>query len=177
MDDCLFKPIGLESLRLRLNQVPQTAMSDELPGLPLPAGDAFDLLLLKEMSGGDVATVRRLMEELHASNRTDYQRLEPLLEAGDLQQLAELAHRIKGAARLVQAELLCDRCVELEDACRNGSEESLLRSRVMQLQQALDSLQSYLQAQLGSSAQECGDCASTCGEGKGCGRQSRTTWI
>ncbi|MNM70132.1 Virulence sensor protein BvgS precursor [compost metagenome] len=177
MDDCLFKPTGLESLRLRLKQVPQTATPDELPGPPLPTGDAFDLLLLKEMSGGDAAMVRRLMEELHSSNRTDSQRLEPLLEAGDLQQLAELAHRIKGAARLVQAELLCDRCVELEDACRNGSEESLLRSRVMQLQQALDSLQSYLQAQLGSSAQECGDCASTCGEGKGCGRQSRTTWI
>ncbi|MBO3276580.1 transporter substrate-binding domain-containing protein [Pseudomonas schmalbachii] len=176
MDDCLFKPTGLESLRSRLNQVPRIVDSDDLPDAPMPAGDAFDLLLLKEMSGGDSAMVGRLLEELIASNRADSQRLEPLLEEGDLQQLAELAHRIKGAARLVQAESLCSRCVELEDACRDGADESLLRSRVMQLQQALDGLQSQLQAQLGT-AQGCSDCASACDENKPCGRPGRPAWI
>ncbi|UUC53403.1 Hpt domain-containing protein [Pseudomonas citronellolis] len=88
------------------------------------------------------------MAELVSSNEADAEQLEPLLHAQDRRHLAELAHRIKGAARLVGAMALHDRCAELEKVCTERAEFSTLRSAVEQLRRALDALQASLHGHL-----------------------------
>ncbi len=61
--------------------------------------------------------LRRLLDELLTSNRKDLETLEGLVQRQETGELAELAHRIKGAARVVRGEQLVESCRRLEDAC------------------------------------------------------------
>jgi two-component system sensor histidine kinase EvgS len=145
MNDCLFKPIGLDNLRQRLEAVPKSTVSEE--------GDddqqsAFNLKSLREMTGGNPGLIRRLLEELYSSNQIDIGQLWPLWEAGDWRQLADLAHRMKGAARLVNAESLQDLCGKLEGGCKDGLDRQELRQRALSVKQAMADLQDSLQHQL-----------------------------
>ncbi|MGV8254734.1 Hpt domain-containing protein, partial [Pseudomonas aeruginosa] len=54
--------------------------------------------------------LRELLETLLGSNRQDLQRLAILLREGDRTRLAEHAHRIKGAARMIGARTLLEAC-------------------------------------------------------------------
>lgn len=73
-------------------------MKDEL-STQQPMENLFDSRSLKSITGGEPTALRRLLDTLLASSRSDRARLLHLLEHNDLQGLAELAHRIKGAAR------------------------------------------------------------------------------
>lgn len=84
----------------------------------------FDIRSLEAITGGEPAALQRLLETLLASSRDDRTRLAELLALADLQGVAELAHRIKGAARVVGSSLLVESCSCLEKACQNPSESS-----------------------------------------------------
>jgi len=148
MDDCLFKPIGLDNLRMRLETVPKitTPVESEAEGEGQSAG--FDLKALREMTGGNPGLIRRLLEELYSSNRIDIDQVRPLWEAGDWKQLADLAHRMKGAARLVNADVLQDLCCKLEGGCKDGLGSKELRARALAVEQAMAVLQDSLLQQL-----------------------------
>ncbi|MBB4867999.1 two-component system sensor histidine kinase EvgS [Pseudomonas nitritireducens] len=148
MNDCLFKPIGLENLRQRLESVPKSAVGDELDEQSGSHDSAFNLKALREMTGGNPGLIRRLLEELYSSNQIDIDQVWPLWEIGDWKQLADLAHRIKGAARLVNAEALQELCSKLEGGCKDGLDRQELRSRVLGVKQAMADLQDSLQHQL-----------------------------
>lgn len=149
MDDCLFKPIGLDLLRQHLQRLARM-----VPESPLP-GDTFEpeglnIHSLMQISGGDVAVVRELLEELLTSNATDAQLLEPLLNDADWQRLGELAHRIKGVARLVGAQRLLEHCIALEDACFEPADAERAAVHVSALREALAALQTHLDSHLQS---------------------------
>ncbi len=69
------------------------------------------------LTGGEPTMLRRLLDELLTSNRKDLETLEGLVQRQETGELAELAHRIKGAARVVRGEQLVESCRRLEDAC------------------------------------------------------------
>jgi two-component system sensor histidine kinase EvgS len=121
MDDCLFKPISLQQLNARLVLI--TSPRDA----PAPAGD-FDLTTLEQLTGGDRLSIHPLLKELLASNAMDRERLLDLSSRHDVSGLADLAHRIKGAARIIQAEPLVVACDALEGACREGINVALTES-------------------------------------------------
>nr|ACP17944.1 putative multi-sensor hybrid histidine kinase [Pseudomonas nitroreducens] len=146
MNDCLFKPIGLENLRKRLDSVPSIVADTEPDAL-----QGFDLRLLKEMTEGNPALIRRLLEELRSSNDIDIEQVGPLLEAQDWKQLGDLAHRMKGAARLVNAGVLQDGCAGLEVACRDRFDPAEIRAKVMVVVSAMADLQRGLSEQLARS--------------------------
>jgi two-component system sensor histidine kinase EvgS len=149
MDDCLFKPIGLDNLRVRLDAVPKiSAVNDSQEAEMDKQADGVDLKSLREMTGGNPGLIRRLLEELHSSNRIDIGQVRPLWEAGDWKQLADLAHRMKGAARLVNADTLQDLCSKLEGGCKDGLDSKELRNRALAVEQAMASLQDDLLQQL-----------------------------
>jgi len=148
MDDCLFKPIGLDNLRTRLDAVPKmTAAHDDQASVEKRV-DGLDLKSLREMTGGNPGLIRRLLEELHSSNRIDIDQVRPLWEAGDWKQLADLAHRMKGAARLVNAEVLQDLCSKLEGGCKDGLDSRELGNRAQAVELAMATLQDDLLQQL-----------------------------
>ena len=134
MDDCLFKPISLRQLSTRLSLIMPNAS---------PSTDGVDLTSLEQLTGGDTTSIKSLLEELVSSNAEDETRLLRLFAQHDVPGLADLAHRIKGGARIIQAQRLIVACETLEDACRGG-DESLLADAVEKLRQAMEHLAQYL---------------------------------
>ncbi|MFO5992150.1 Hpt domain-containing protein, partial [Pseudomonas aeruginosa] len=144
MDDCLFKPLGLETLR---NYLATSFGRDAAQ----PRG-LYDAAALSSLGGGRPERLRELLETLLGSNRQDLQRLAILLREGDRTRLAEHAHRIKGAARMIGARTLLEACEALEDACRRSGDGECLQAPGERLRLALEALQEELQEQLAGAA-------------------------
>lgn len=144
MDDCLFKPLGLETLR---NYLATSFGRDAAQ----PRG-LYDAAALSSLGGDRPERLRELLETLLGSNRQDLQRLAILLREGDRTRLAEHAHRIKGAARMIGARTLLEACEALEDACRRSGDGECLQAPGERLRLALEALQEELQEQLAGAA-------------------------
>jgi two-component system sensor histidine kinase EvgS len=108
MDDCLFKPLTLAALSQWVEGINVTDLAP-----------AFSLEGFELMTGGNPVLNRRLLTELLSSNRLDRQDLLALSDSTDLQSFVDIAHKIKGAARIVLASRLIDSCEALEAACRS----------------------------------------------------------
>ncbi|VVN04021.1 Virulence sensor protein BvgS [Pseudomonas fluorescens] len=104
MDDCLFKPLTLNALSERLSGIRPAALAP-----------AFSLTGLHMLTGGNPAMDRRLLQEMLSSNNQDRRALQALKGATELKPYLDLAHKIKGAARIIQATRLIESCEALED--------------------------------------------------------------
>jgi two-component system, NarL family, sensor histidine kinase EvgS len=67
-----------------------------------------------------------------------------------LQDIIEQAHKIKGAARIVQANLLATQCEALEQACARGEELPLIETGIKALEKCMLELERQLRMQLDS---------------------------
>ncbi|WHS63248.1 transporter substrate-binding domain-containing protein [Pseudomonas sp. G2-4] len=139
MDDCLFKPISLRDLHARLASVTPDAES--------ASSNDIDLTSLEQLTGNDSTAIKQLLKELVNSNAEDAARLRRLSAQQDLPGLADLAHRIKGGARIIQAQRLIAACEALENACRS-SDRTLLAQAVDDLHQAMEQLAEQLEISL-----------------------------
>ncbi|AZF16591.1 transporter substrate-binding domain-containing protein [Pseudomonas sp. R3-18-08] len=147
MDDCLFKPISLNDLNARLaSRVPAAAVPAEQCATATIEG--IDVTSLEQLSRGDAAGVRSLLQDLATSNAQDMTRLIQLFTQHDLIGLSDLAHRVKGGAKIIQAHWLVDCCEVLEIACK-GLNSAVLTEAVDALQQAMEGLEQRLDAYLG----------------------------
>ncbi|MCK3863872.1 transporter substrate-binding domain-containing protein [Pseudomonas sp. B329] len=126
MNDCLIKPLGLDELDARLlelqpgaeSDTPQLAHSRAEPLILAPGEiQVVDLGPLELLISGEPVKFRHILDELIKNNRKDCQVLSALLHVGDTESLNQLAHRIKGAARVVHGDQLVDRCRHLEVVC------------------------------------------------------------
>lgn len=136
MDGCLFKPTGLEDLRLAL--APRTAgvATDN-------AGAAFDLSPLLTLTQGDDDALSELLTPLLDSLEEDRALLSTLKGQGAFAKLHDLAHRVKGGARLVKAEVLTSCCETLEGACERR-DRGALDAAVESVDAAIEQLQHSL---------------------------------
>ncbi|KAA8692063.1 PAS protein [Pseudomonas caricapapayae] len=117
MDDCLFKPISLSMLSERL------AAISPLAHTPLP----FSLDSVSNLTGNRPEMVERLLTQLRQSNHEDRLLLARLTPEDNRDKTRDLAHRIKGAARIISASRLVDACEALEQACEPGMPDEQLR--------------------------------------------------
>ena len=123
MDDCLFKPLSLASLATHLTAHladggSRTAV--KVARNPAIALEVLDLNALSELTGADPQAIRTLLDDLQEANRGDLSELNGLRHGGDPQALVSLVHRIKGAARIVQARQLLEAIAEIEQAVDAG---------------------------------------------------------
>ena len=140
MNDCLFKPISLTALERQLAQI-----------APPPPHLHLDLGNFEALTGGDPQLSWRLLEELLSSSRHDRQELKALAAAhAPLQDIIEQAHKIKGAARIVQATSLAAHCETLEQACARGAEWAQIETDVKALEKLMLELERLLKVQLHS---------------------------
>ncbi|KAA0984749.1 transporter substrate-binding domain-containing protein [Pseudomonas sp. ANT_J12] len=141
MDDCLFKPIRLGDLSAWL--------AARFPGelnaadIPSPPASEIDLSGLEQYVGSDRTLINRLVHDLAVTNREDRQHLLQAHAAGNRQDLQDLAHRIKGGARMVRAIRLVECCEQLEMACAEGR-AVLIDEAVERLQQSMARLDQSL---------------------------------
>ena len=142
MDDCLFKPIGLHDLS---TAVTRGTLNTHEPPPPASVVDAaIDLSGLRQMSGDDPAMIDDLLVQLAASNAEDMARLQALHAEGHVPGLLELAHRIKGGAKMVRARQLIHGCELLEAACQESADSAALEQAVQGLRSAMRELDQYL---------------------------------
>jgi len=137
MNECLFKPLSLSVLSQWVDSV-----------RPLFRTPAFNLQGMHSLTGGNPAQVRRLLTELLNSSRLDRQDLQALSRGGNHQALAEIAHRIKGAARIAQATRLIDSCDALEQACLQTLPQSEIARRCEDSHDAILELENALEQAL-----------------------------
>ncbi|MGE7958036.1 transporter substrate-binding domain-containing protein [Pseudomonas sp. NPDC089530] len=139
MDDCLFKPISLGDLSARLASVQSGAQSSVHGVLsPVVEGD-INLSSLQQLTRGDHSAIRKLLGDLTSSNEEDMLRLIKLFGEHDLSGLSDLAHRVKGGARIIKASSLIQCCEQLEAVC-TGGDAAALTEAVDALQQAMERL-------------------------------------
>ncbi|MDD2047808.1 transporter substrate-binding domain-containing protein [Pseudomonas putida] len=153
MIDCLIKPLGLDELDARLLALePGTELDGEFVPIPseplIQAPEALrlvDLGPLELLISSEPVKFRQILGELINNNRKDCQALKALLQAGDTDKLGQLAHRIKGAAKVVKGEQLVERCRQLEIACLDPQVSfAQLEQAVAQVEAAIDALEDAL---------------------------------
>jgi two-component system sensor histidine kinase EvgS len=141
MDDCLFKPLTL------------TALSQWVEGRePSDRDPAFSLQGLRLLTGGNPVMDLRLLTELLNSNRQDREALLALSLSEGPQSFLDIAHKIKGAARIVQASRLIDSCEALEKACHQAFDHQEVANCSKALERAMLELEHALQQQIGVNA-------------------------
>lgn len=147
MDECLFKPIGLKALEAWLSTVPEvmTPARAELEALQ-DGIEEIDLTNLEQLTRGDKEAMRKLLQELDNNNEEDMTRLQKLFAQHDVQGLSNLAHRIKGGARIIGYSALIQSCEEVETAC-GEQEHSALTEAINSLYQCMERLSFYLRTQ------------------------------
>ena len=129
MNDCLFKPISLTLLSQRLTELEP----------PRCTANVFNIDSLYSLSGRDDQRIKLLLEELVRSNRIDLKALSELHVNDGLEAFADIAHRIKGAARIVGAFQLITHCEQLEQAS-----QATLQGRCDDVQRAMQALEQAL---------------------------------
>lgn len=152
MDECLVKPVGLDTLGARLaHHLSVMAQPEPARGGIRADAPLFDLAPLLEIAGGDDGRHWALLEELIRTNREDIAKVQARAEQGNLMQVAELAHRIQGAASILKATSLVQACAEVERLCHQGgaAEAPALASSIQALTQAVLALEQGLLSQRG----------------------------
>ncbi len=138
MDGCLFKPTGLEDLRAALASR-TAAVTDE-------AEPVFDISALITLTGGDKGALNELLLPLLGSLEEDRVLLTALPARVDFAALHDLAHRIKGGARMVKAPVLISCCETLESVCErrdSAALEAALQATGAAIEHLHDSLSRY----------------------------------
>ncbi|WP_264309867.1 transporter substrate-binding domain-containing protein [Pseudomonas putida] len=128
MDDCLFKPLGLDSL--------VQALARARPAM-------LDLVHMRRLVANDEPALRALLADLRTSTLQDLQQLEQSM--ANPAALAMLAHRIKGGARIARAKRVVELCERLERSC---NEKPLAREGVKNDVKALCEAMVQLERQL-----------------------------
>jgi two-component system sensor histidine kinase EvgS len=148
MDDCLFKPLSLVALSQWVMGI--RGIKEIKPTVVTPA---FSLQGLHALTGGNPASNLRLLTELLNSNRLDRQELLALSYTPDPQPFLDIAHKIKGAARIVQATRLVDSCEALEATCHERFSPEKVSECCNAVERALLELEQALLQQIGQNDQ------------------------
>ena len=137
MDGCLFKPTGLDDLRAAL--APRTAnrLADD-------AEPAFDVSSLIALTEGDKAALNELLLPLLNSLKEDRAVLRAQQGQVDFAALHDLAHRVKGGARMVKATTLITCSETLEGVCERR-DSAAVGAAVEALGAAIDHLHQSLE--------------------------------
>ncbi|MBX9749625.1 MAG: PAS-domain containing protein [Roseococcus sp.] len=112
MDGFLAKPVSLDGLSRALSRfLPEVAGEG-----PVQGGALFDPEALRGLFGQDRARLSSILESFAEQARHDIDGM----RGADAAMLAQAAHRLKGASRMVGARLLAERAQALEGAVKAG---------------------------------------------------------
>ncbi|MDH0301805.1 MULTISPECIES: transporter substrate-binding domain-containing protein [unclassified Pseudomonas] len=117
MDECLFKPISLRTLR---GSLPQGDVASQEQPFDRQGSSGFDLGQLRHLTQDDDQLIRRLLEQLAESNALDLQALRDLGPQPLADTLAAVVHRVKGGAKMLKVRNVVQDCEALEQAIANG---------------------------------------------------------
>lgn len=142
MNDCLFKPISLAELERIINTFsPDKNINDP----------HFGTESVEKLTGNNKDLVNKLLKELLKSNKNDLNSLREAIEEKDLNAVRDFAHKIKGAARIIDAKRLVSICEKLEDASNIKKADQ----QVIQLSIEMSSLEQEVKAYMRTYIDQC----------------------
>jgi PAS domain S-box-containing protein len=150
MDDALIKPVPLRVLGRTiaqwLRQPPVEVGAPEPTSVTVEAETSappVDWTRLLEITGGDRLFGREMLHAFVAAKRPEVDHLAALLAEGSLDEIARLAHRLKGAARTVAVPSVAAACEQIEQAARTDQRGTALGAR-RDLRAAFDRLATHV---------------------------------
>ncbi|WP_335927637.1 transporter substrate-binding domain-containing protein [Pseudomonas sp. R76] len=144
MDDCLFKPTNLKTLESCLALVPSAAITVAMSDAAPAEHAAIDFSQLGQLVAGDAVALDELLGDLTQSNDQELARLPVIFFEEDVQGLCDLAHKVKGGARIIKAHGLIAACEQLEAVCAANLDEEALESAVAGLSEEMKGLATSL---------------------------------
>lgn len=158
MNDYLSKPTTLEALKAKIEHwvtadtaAKQTAATDAAPALATVAAATteeppLDTHTLAEFTGGDASLRREILRQFIASHEPDTIALRAALNDGDSSRIAEAAHRVKGASRMVGAQPYAEVAERIESAARNN-DQNTVNNCIADFEKEQARLSAYLRAE------------------------------
>jgi two-component system sensor histidine kinase EvgS len=149
MDDYVPKPVEMRNLLSKLDRWLPLA-ENGAASAPEPAakaggqtGDPVDPGPLAEISGGDKALEREILQDYRNSNDADARMLDDAFARRDPDAVRQVAHRMKGAGRMVGAQDLALLCERMEQGGRERQWDELLKIKPL-LDEELQRLNRFL---------------------------------
>ncbi len=142
MDDCLFKPVSLSTLSQLLLGLPVVQQREEL----FASAYQSDVeAILAELTGGDREVRMALLAEARRSYQVDLRELAALAESMDVEALSNVFHRIKGGARIFNAQPVVEACELAEALCKQQPVHTdAVRAGARQVAEELERLLAHL---------------------------------
>ncbi|WP_312240775.1 ATP-binding protein [Pantoea sp.] len=111
MDDCLFKPVSLD----QIVHILEKHCQQTLGAAPAPLEKTHNIRKSVEaMVGGDVQMAHSFLHEVRQQLEQDKQTLAEIASLQDRAALAEMAHKVKGLARILSCQKVAVCCDEIE---------------------------------------------------------------
>lgn len=159
MNDYLPKPISLSGLQTKIKQwisrVPETAMT-EIPKSPAaestqqttpPEAALLDDDTLNQFTGGDQGLRLEILQQFLDSTKADVADLEKALSGTDLDAIRRVAHRAKGASRMVGAQAFAAALESIEHAANSGDRAATDRA-IPEMRAECARLESFLEQEI-----------------------------
>lgn len=153
MDDVLVKPVALNALgtmlRLYLSENDKeikVAMVDEKRCGNVDISIPIDLHGLNAITGGDAEFGIDIQRGFLAEKNAEIEYFVSILDKGNKQEIARVAHRIKGAAKTIAAAALSEICAQIELAAVTGNDYKEIESMKNKLEYEFDRVRSYILA-------------------------------
>ncbi len=140
MDDCLFKPISLTALNERLSRISVGRRYRDGQAEAPP----FDMGSIVALTGDRPEMIEHLINQLISSCREDARELGERLVGDDRREIHDVAHKIKGAARIISANKVIDLCERLEGACDGDGPLTAVKDHAQALKVAMEALERAL---------------------------------
>ncbi|WP_256679236.1 ATP-binding protein [Pseudomonas sp. AOB-7] len=158
MDDCVFKPLSLKGLSSVLSSLAVLQrVSEAAREEPEQTDSEVIASILRDLTGGDLAMMQALISEARSGYARDLAELKAQRQSFVPESLADLAHRIKGGARILRARRIIEACERVENLCH---EMPLDRDAVMAHAAIVESELEVLISQVNSvGASEGGRCS------------------
>ena len=159
MDECLTKPLDVDGLlqalqrHLPLDESGPAMAQDSAPEWKSQPA-AFDLASLHGFSSGNIRLEAEFLATLLRANDGDMKEVSARVHGGAVGSAVTIAHRIKGAARIVRATRVVRACEALEAAAPLGRVEDTARAL-----SALESAMSEFNTAISKHLQEGGSLA------------------
>jgi len=125
MDELLVKPAGLIQLKQTLSV--WLVVTAAVKPVPIGQGEAgttpdlpIDFKVLDELSN-NAADKADILQDFMAQTHSDLADLKAALAIKDIPASVRIAHRMKGASRMVGASVLEASCMAVENSARQGS--------------------------------------------------------
>jgi len=147
MDDILTKPTDLHELRQKLVRwLPQDKMADSGVSKAVPQPESLAVLDMKviEQFSHEPAQQAELLREFDKQNQLDLAQLHAALQQHEVGAVRSVAHRIKGASRMMGALQLAQICLDIENAAARADVDEMQRLVTADLAEAVSQLQAVL---------------------------------